>query len=530
MANTYPEVIIPPWVKPVSGTEPRLIDDQGVTFSPRFARGTSQRQVWGDPLWGFKLRFEAMRSADRAALRRVMLEARGKAANIRYTPGLVQRGSFTAPEVLLNNEFSSGTTSWGAGAGWALTVADQVIRSTRSSNTGAGNPLVVQNPVTLVAYAPYVLRYVLNYSEGVIPGGHQPTYSGLTSFGSSVTREGYTSGAYVSSTTTSVSPGIAIFDTTNTTGSYFEVPWISLSRCALVDNGVNGLLYSDALGQAGTWFNNNTAVSSNAVAAPDGTTTADGIVEDAVVTAHYISSSTTVSSAAGDYTLSISLKAGARTWARLSLTDFTAGNSCDVYVNLSTGATGTTVTGASWTGFRYHVESQGNGWWRVTATARKTAASTSVGIILVAANGDNSTSYAGNAVAVGIYGWRASLSQNSVPGRGAQTTSAQVTGTAQTGGQLYLKGLPASTAGLLLAGDFVEIGGELKQVTATLNSNEAGLGLLKFRPGLAISPADNDPVVINNPMGRFTLASDPRIVENYGTYTDVEIELSETYS
>lgn len=530
MANTYPEVIIPPWVKPVSGMEPRLIDDQGVVFSPRFARGASQRQVWGDPLWGFKLRYEAMRSADRAALRRVILEARGKAANVRFTPGLTLRGSFPAPEVLLNNEFATGTTSWGSGGGWDLTVSDQVMRATRSANTGAGNPLVVQNPVTLVAYAPYVTRYVVFYSEGIVTGGHQPTYSGLINFGPSVTREGYTSGTYVSSTTTSVSPGIAIFETTNTVGSFFEIPWMSTSRCALVDNGVNGLLYSDALGQAGTWSNSATAISSNSTTAPDGTFTADGIVEDATVVSHYIINSTTVSSAAGDYTLSISLKAGARTWARLSLTDFTASNSCDVYVNLSTGATGTTVTGASWTGFRYHVENQGNGWWRVTATARKTAASTSVGILLVAANGDNSTLYAGNAVTVGIYGWRASLSQNSVPGRGVQTTSAQLTGTAQTGGQLYLKGLPASTAGLLIAGDFVEVGGELKQVTATLNSNAAGLGLLKFRPGLAVSPADNDPVVINNPMGRFMLAGDPRIVENYGTYTDVELELAETYS
>jgi len=65
------------------------------------------------------------------------------------------------------------------------------------------------------------------------------------------------------------------------------------------------------------------------------------------------------------------------------------------------------------------------------------------------------------------------------------------------------------------------------QVTASLDSDAAGRGVLQIhrRPTTAI--ADNTPIIVNNPFGRFRLASDPRIVERFGVYTDVDLQLIE---
>jgi hypothetical protein len=81
----------------------------------------------------------------------------------------------------------------------------------------------------------------------------------------------------------------------------------------------------------------------------------------------------------------------------------------------------------------------------------------------------------------------------------------------------------------LRSGDWFEINGELKQCTTSLDSDAAGLGYLQFTPGIATSPADNDPVIINCPMGRFMLGADPDITENFGAYTDVSLDLVEVY-
>lgn len=103
-----------------------------------------------------------------------------------------------------------------------------------------------------------------------------------------------------------------------------------------------------------------------------------------------------------------------------------------------------------------------------------------------------------------------------------------VNGSSQVGGALNIDGLPTSTNGLALAGDWVEINGELKRLTADLNSNGSGQGYLMFEPTLRSSPADNIPVIFRNPMGRFMLA-DERV--SWGTrpgiISDVEMSLIE---
>jgi hypothetical protein len=84
---------------------------------------------------------------------------------------------------------------------------------------------------------------------------------------------------------------------------------------------------------------------------------------------------------------------------------------------------------------------------------------------------------------------------------------ALVAGGFQIGAGLAIDGLPTSTAGLLLMGDRVQIGNQLNMVVAPLNSDSSGAGYLLCANPWRASPADNDPVVIHNPMGRFVLMS-----------------------
>jgi hypothetical protein len=93
-----------------------------------------------------------------------------------------------------------------------------------------------------------------------------------------------------------------------------------------------------------------------------------------------------------------------------------------------------------------------------------------------------------------------------------QTTTTATSGTAQTGNGLHIKGLPASTNGLLLPNDEFEIitalGSELKITQAALNSDAAGLGYLQFGPPIRGVLADNAPVIVHEPMGYFMFAGD----------------------
>lgn len=105
---------------------------------------------------------------------------------------------------------------------------------------------------------------------------------------------------------------------------------------------------------------------------------------------------------------------------------------------------------------------------------------------------------------------------------------ALVAGGSQTGGALNIDGLPTSTAGLARAGDWVEINGELKRLTADLNSDASGAGYIMFEPTLRAAPADNSPVVFRNPMGRFLIADDELGWSTRpGTLSDLTISLVE---
>lgn len=83
-----------------------------------------------------------------------------------------------------------------------------------------------------------------------------------------------------------------------------------------------------------------------------------------------------------------------------------------------------------------------------------------------------------------------------------------VDGAGQTGNAINVKGLPPSTTGILLVGDWIECSGQLNMITAPLSSNSSGLGYLQLQRPFTNAPGDNAPVIVNRPMGRFLLADE----------------------
>jgi hypothetical protein len=82
------------------------------------------------------------------------------------------------------------------------------------------------------------------------------------------------------------------------------------------------------------------------------------------------------------------------------------------------------------------------------------------------------------------------------------------------GGQiLYTTGWTALKSGLLLAGDFLQVGFRLHRVLDTVSSDVNGKAAINIWPSLREVPVGNSPIITSNPLGLFRLAS------NKGTFS-----------
>ena len=111
--------------------------------------------------------------------------------------------------------------------------------------------------------------------------------------------------------------------------------------------------------------------------------------------------------------------------------------------------------------------------------------------------------------------------------RGSVPGTPLVDGAAQTGRTLNTKGWTASQTGILVAGDWVQVGSgsiqRLYKVTEDANSDGAGLAALSIWPSLRESPADAETLVTSNCEGVFRLASNEM---EWGIAADLFYEMS----
>lgn len=418
-----------------------------------------------------------------------------------------RRGSFLCPELLPNgyNYFPDGVDTWTSDSEYTLTAQDGVIRATRNAVTGSANLLNSPTLAEAVPYAPYVARAIFLRGLG--------TYtSGLTAFGTTGEQNfaasvfGYNANVNYPTTAT---PIFRVRDNQTSglqTGHYVSIPFVSYARCGLVDNSSNLLLHSDDLTDS-AWVKTRVTITNSSFQAPDGINyTTVAIHEDtSSATTHFVDQDVTVTNTDDDYTFSVALRRSNRTFARIMMVESVNGDTVSAYINLTTGAvTNVTNAGTNFTEPRAVARDLGNNWFLFSLTGRKSGVGTTLTArIYVAEAAGDITFTGGNQNS--IIAWRVTLQKASVPGLLTQTVgSADSDGTEQSLlGGLNTKGWPVSTAGLLLPGDQVQIGQQLLIVAAPMNSDSAGRARLEVYPMLRESPADNEPVIVNYPMGKF---------------------------
>lgn len=535
------DILVPPWLA-VARVASRYIDSTGVSVGEYTgARITGSKG--GDRLAGsLEFTTQASGSASSAMARRAMIaflsKLRGRQNRFYLTdPSRRLAGSFPTGEVLANNTFADGTTGWFADSnGFINSVHDRTYRATRDQTTVAVNLIRNASAVTGVQYAPYVQRVM------VYPG-RNPTSSLRLAMGSTTGGSDYgvTATGGTGYRTLAVVPfGTSIFvrvSEHNTSGvvagDYYDIPWISLSRCMLADVGVNALLRSDEFDNAAWTKTRLQSVGANAAAAPDGTTTADSIIEDTTASnTHHVQQGVTVSSGTDDYCFAVALKAGARTWARLLLFEATGSNAVRASINLSTGALGIVdSTGANMANPRAYATPLGNGWHYVAVLGRKTNAATTITGRISLMTGESGDVYTGDGTS-NILAWRGTLAASGVPVRLVATTSAATSGASPTGSAMHVKVGPASGSGQLLPGDMFEVittrGSELKIVTSSLDTDAAGMGYLQFEPPLRGQVLADAPIIVHEPMGRFLFAGQfPEWLNEPGIITRASLEFEE---
>jgi hypothetical protein len=457
--------------------------------------------------------FRNITEVKRATLQAEIASMRGAANRVYvHDHSYENRGSFTAPELVTNWDMDS-TTGFTVSSVWNATQVESAYRFTRNQNTGAAVGIVrITNAATVTQYAPYVARVL------VLPGSDQSEvyrinigssafdsdYSLLT--GSSY---GMITHAFVAPATTvhfSLGQGIS----TNRAGAYHSVSMMSLARCGLVDNGQNHLTYTDVSNAA--WTKNNVTINTTSTVLPDGSTgTTHTIRETATSPAsnsYSIAEDVTVTAGSQDYTFGVAVKAGTRTWCQIRLRDTATTDIAWAYLNLSTGVLGgVSSTASSWLYPRATVMALGNSWYKVSLTARLVSTvNTGIGVRVVIAEGDGDTTFIGSAQD-SMFVWNPTLSASGVPTRLVATTgTADTDGTGQNlAGGIYTKGWPASTDGVLLPGDRVQIGSQLLIVAEPLNTDAEGKGFLHVNPAFQTAPDDNEPVIVTTAMGKFFL-------------------------
>jgi hypothetical protein len=443
------------------------------------------------------------------------------------------QGAFQAPELFLNAEFGNAATSWLTAGKYSLAAIDGGVRSSVTAATPASN--TAYQSLTMTQFAPYVSRFLARAIRG--------TFTQLSPFvdGTAGTAFASTLGYGLTARVAQNASGTAgLFDAATSgpaAGDAFDVLFASASRCLLVDGGGNALVRSDEFGT--TWTLNGATITTDGANGPDGTTTAEILVENTASNVeHYVTQTIgSLGAAAADYVFSVSIRQQTRGFAIVRMVEQTGLTPVFVSINLATGALGSVTNGSNWGNGRAWVVDQGGGWYRVSLVGRKTNAATSIACLVNSATSLDDFDYAGSSSTNAILLSGANFKQDSVPGRQTATTSAAVAAASQSGAPgIYVKGGRTSAEGALLAallpGDWIECNGQILMVDAQLDLDASGRGYLQTSPPPRRSISDNTPVIICRPLGRFMIP--PGSVAGWsnepGVFSTAQLELDEAFA
>lgn len=265
--------------------------------------------------------------------------------------------------------------------------------------------------------------------------------------------------------------------TTATTSYNAQIRLVSTgTTTSYTGNGTSGVfLWGAQLVQgadAGNYQPTYAAAAAVQYAAPDGTLSADKLVENTATASHHTFSGPTATVASTPYTASVYLKAGERRYAivgyRSSATNIAW---AAVVVDLLTGTVGTPTVAAGASNVSASISDAGNGWYRVRITATITAADGQLIVTLSDVASPTISnyvvySYTGDGTS-GIYVWGAQLSNSASLDTYAYNPGAAPTSAAYYGPRFDYDPVTLAPKGLLI---------EEQRTNLLLRSEEFGNG------------------------------------------------------
>lgn len=189
------------------------------------------------------------------------------------------------------------------------------------------------------------------------------------------------------------------------------------------DSRTNLIVRSEELDN-GVWIHSRITISADAIVAPDGTLTADKLVENTENGAHGLSTPIAGYVSGTNYTLSAYVKAAERSFVLLSFIPTTHSVNVGARFNLATGDV--LLPSAALTD--YGCEDAGNGWWRVWVSAPATITTASARSVIHMATGPapGDNPYTGDGSS-GLYVWGVQLEVGTAPTSYIPTAASSVT-------------------------------------------------------------------------------------------------------
>jgi hypothetical protein len=210
-----------------------------------------------------------------------------------------------------------------------------------------------------------------------------------------------------------------------TTPSSVNATTITGQTGVLRGTGSNLIGYSQAFDDA-VWTKSNSSITANSTTAPDGTTTADTLVENTANNTHYLYASANANLFAtivtgATYTASIFAKPAGRNRIRFSGDGSSAFLGGDVIFDVANGTVGSIPSGVT----SASIVSVGNGWYRCIVVAVATG---TVARPIVFLDNGTTNSYTGDGTS-GVFLWGVQLEFGSTANSYVATTPTRVYGT-----------------------------------------------------------------------------------------------------
>ena len=182
----------------------------------------------------------------------------------------------------------------------------------------------------------------------------------------------------------------------------------------------NLLTYSEQFDNA-AWSKADATITANSTVAPDGTTTADALIENTANASHNIRTIDFGGSINTAYSFSVFVKAAGRTFVSLVYGQSTAWGNQQARFNLALGtiAYQTGVNSAS-------IKAYPNGWYQISITGTRNATAAASYAYIFVQNGDNYNSYTGDGIS-GVYIWGAQVEAGAFPTSYIPTVASTVT-------------------------------------------------------------------------------------------------------